>query len=170
MKQLFMPALLALLAVPVALQAHVTANPNQGAAGSYFQSSFRISHGCDGSDTKEVRIKIPDGIMVVHPQFKPGWKAKTITRSLDKEVQVGHGKTVKEAPAEVVWTGGTLPDDQYDDFGLVMKLPQAPRKTLWFPVTQICDSGENKWTDIPEGKQEWHALKKPAPFVNITAP
>lgn len=156
--------MLALLATPAV--AHVTANPNQGKAGTYFQTSLRISHGCEQSDTIAVRVKIPEGILTVRPQFKPDWKIEFMKRKLDKPVAIGHGKTTDEVVQEVIWRGGPLPQDQYDDFGLIMKLPEKTG-TLWFPTVQECKNGENRWVEIPKRKEEWHHAEKPAPFVAV---
>jgi len=161
----YMPALLALWACPVS--AHVTANPDSGAAGSYFQTSFRISHGCEQSPTISVHVSIPDGILSVRPQAKPGWKVEIRKKKLPEPVQGGHGKMVEEVVTDIVWSGGKLSSEQYDEFGLLMKLPDKADNTLWFPVVQGCKQGENRWVEIPEGKEEWHSLAKPAPFVKI---
>lgn len=158
-------ALLTLSASPVF--AHVTANPNNGEAGQYFQTSFRISHGCEGNDTVKVHIKLPPGFVSIRPQHKEGWKVEITKRKLDKPVPAGHGKMADEEFTDITWTGGSLPDAEYDEFGLLMKLPEKPQK-LWFPVIQSCSKGENKWTDIPAANQEWHDVKSPAPFVDVT--
>lgn len=148
--------------------AHVTANPDTGKAGSYFQTSFRISHGCEGSDTVAVSITLPPGFVSVRPEFKSGWKVEIKKRKLDKPVPAGHGKMADEEFSEIIWRGGPLPDAQYDEFGLLVKLPAMENKTLYFPVIQTCEKGENRWTEIPTGNQPWHDLKNPAPFVKVT--
>jgi uncharacterized protein YcnI len=52
--------------------AHVTISPASAPAGSYFFSTFTVPHGCDGSPTVTLRIKMPEGITSVKPQVKPG--------------------------------------------------------------------------------------------------
>lgn len=165
MKALLSTALLMLIATPA--MAHVTANPNNGAAGNYFQTSLRITHGCGESDTTAITVKIPDGIISVRPQAKPGWKITITRRQLADPVNIGHGKMAKEAVAEITWRG-KLPHDQYDDFGMIMKLPNKEGETLWFPTVQTCAKGENRWVDIPVDGQEWHEVASPAPFVKLT--
>ncbi len=147
--------------------AHVTANPNKGTGGAYFETAFRVSHGCEGSDTTSVSIKFPKGIVSAKPQFKPGWAVEIKKSKLDKPVPAGHGKMTDEQIDEVIWSGNVLPDDQYDTFGILLKLPEAAGETLWFPVTQGCVKGENKWTEIPAEGEQWHDLKSPAPFVKL---
>lgn len=154
---------------PAAASAHVTANPNTGEAGRYFQTGFRVSHGCDGSATTSVSIKLPKGTVVLKTQAKHGWTVETRKSKLDKPAPVGHGKMTDEQFDEVIWTGGPLLDAQYDEFGILLKLPEDAQ-TLWFPVTQTCEKGSHAWTEIPAEGQQWHALKSPAPFVKVTKP
>ncbi len=165
--KLFSTALLAATLLSTPALAHVTANPDTGPAGQYFQTSLRISHGCDGSPTREVRVKLPKGLVSLRAQAKPGWTVTIKKRPLEKPVPAGHRKMASEEFAEVVWSGGTLPDDQYDEFGLLVKLPDLPHEILWLPVTQVCAKGENGWTEIPAPGQEWHDVKNPAPFIHI---
>lgn len=147
--------------------AHVTANPDHGKAGSYFETSFRVSHGCEGSDTIEVSVKMPEGMIVAKPQAKAGWNIEIKKSKLDKPVPAGHGRMADEQVDEIVWRGGSLPNDQYDSFGVLMKLPEDAGKKIWFPVTQKCIKGEHKWNEIPAEGQQWHDVKSPAPFVTL---
>lgn len=147
--------------------AHVTANPDHGAAGSYFETSFRVSHGCEGTDTVQVSIQMPKGMIVAKPQAKAGWNIEIKKSKLDKPVSAGHGRMVDEQIDEIIWSGGALPNDHYDSFGVLIKLPETAGETLWFPVTQSCKKGEHKWVGIPAEGQQWHDVKSPAPFVKI---
>ncbi len=161
---------LALCLSVVPAYAHVTANPDTGVAGKYFETKFRVSHGCEGSDTTAISVTIPKEIYVVKAQAKAGWKIDVSKSKLAKPVPVGHGKTTDEKFETVTWSGNVLPDAQYDEFGLLFKLPEAAGGTLWFPVTQTCVKGQMKWQDIPAEGQQWHELKTPAPFVKVKAP
>jgi uncharacterized protein YcnI len=147
--------------------AHVTASPNEAAAGSYFQTAFTVPHGCSASPTVAVRVKIPDGVTGVKPQMKPGWEITITKRKLAKPVDVGHGQTIDEAVDEVAWRGGPLPDSYFDTFGLMMKLPDGGGRTLYFPIVQECQQGVHRWIAIPAAGQKWHELKEPAPFVRL---
>ncbi|MGH8461094.1 MAG: YcnI family protein [Stenotrophobium sp.] len=155
--------------------AHVVANPAQGAAGSYLQTAFTVSHGCKGSPTIALRIHIPEGALTAKPQMKPGWSVTIKTRKLNPPVQGPRGKTLSERVDEIEWRGGPLPDSLYDTFGLIVKLPDTPGKTLYFPVEQECQSGANHWTEIPAVNAGSHAhdhgegaMEHPAPSVRIT--
>jgi periplasmic copper chaperone A len=148
--------------------AHITARPDSSAAGSYFNTAFTVPHGCDGSATVALRIKIPEGVTAVKPQMKPGWVVTIKTRKLDPPVKAEHGQTISETVDEVDWRGGPLPNTLYDTFGMIMKLPDAPGQTLYFPVVQECEQGNRHWIEIPATGQRWNDLREPAPFVRLT--
>jgi periplasmic copper chaperone A len=146
--------------------AHVTANPNQATADSWFRTALRVSHGCEGTPTVAVRVKMPDGVLAVRPQMKPGWEISISQRKLDQPIEGPHGTTVTEVVDEVAWRGGPLPDAYFDEFGLSMRLP-AEQATLYFPTVQECEEGVHRWIEIPSAGQEWGDLDEPAPFVTV---
>jgi uncharacterized protein YcnI len=147
--------------------AHVTASPDTAKAGSYFTTSFTVPHGCAGAATVAVRIKLPDGGEDVKPQMKPGWKVEVVTRKLPSPERDAHGNTITEVADQVAWHGGPLPDNLYDSFGVLMKLPDKPGATLYFPTVQECETGIHRWIEIPAAGQQWHDLAEPAPFVRL---
>jgi uncharacterized protein YcnI len=69
---------------------------------------------------------------------------------------------------EVIWKGGNLPDDEYDEFVfrafLTDGLPVG--KTLYVPVVQECpDGAAERWIEIPKEGQSAHDLEYPAPGI-----
>jgi uncharacterized protein YcnI len=157
----------AMAAATSTASAHVTAQPEEAVAGSYFQTAFVVSHGCDGKATIAVRLKVPEGATSVKPQMKPGWTVEVKMRKLDAPQPALHGKTISEVVDEVSWRGGPLPDNLYDTFGLRMKLPDRPGSTLYFPVVQECEAGVHRWIEIPAAGQHWDDLREPAPLVRM---
>jgi uncharacterized protein YcnI len=144
--------LAALLAAPVPALAHVVAAPGEAKAGSYAAIAFRVGHACAAGDaTLKLRVEIPDGVASARPQPKPGW-------TIDVE-------KAEDRATAVTWTG-RLPDDQFDDFALLMKLPAEP-STLVFPVIQTCEKGESQWTEIPDPERPAEKLTRPAPTVRL---
>lgn len=145
-------ALLALL-VPVAAQAHVVAAPGEAKAGSYSAIAFRVGHACAAGDTTlKVRVEIPDAVASARPQPKTGW-----TIEVEKE---------GDKASAITWTG-RLPDDQFDDFAVLMKLP-AQAGSLTFPVIQTCEKGESQWIEIADPERPDEKLTHPAPVVRLT--
>jgi uncharacterized protein YcnI len=162
-------ALAAALAAPAA-HAHIVAEPNEGPAGSYFRTAFRVSHGCGVAATVALTVTLPPGTLAVKPQAKPGWTITITRRPVDPPVAGGHGSSITETVDTVTWRGGPLPHEHFDEFGLSLKLPEAPDGTvLWFPAVQQCETGETRWVEIPAEGQRWGDLKSPAPFVRLRA-
>lgn len=149
--------------------AHVTVQPADAPADSYAHLVFTVPHGCNGSATMALRIKLPDGILSAKPQMKPGWKVEIKSRKLDAPVQGPHGKSVTDVVDEVAWHGGPLPDNLYDTFGLIVRLPDKAGQSLYFPAVQECEQGVERWIEIPSAGQDADKLRAPAPAVRLKA-
>lgn len=161
-------AVAALVGIACPALGHVTAQPDAGTAGSYFTLTFTVPHGCDGSPTVSLRIKIPEGVTSVKPQMKAGWTVTIKTRKIDPPLKGEHGQTITETVDEVDWRGGPLPNNLYDTFGLAMKLPDSSAQILYFPAVQECEKGTNRWIQIPTTGQSRKDLREPAPAVKLT--
>ena len=98
-----------------AAHAHVTVESKQVAVGSYYKAVFAVPHGCAGSPTVRLRVQIPEGVIGVKPMPKPGWTLETVKGKYAAEYDF-HGSKVSEGVKEVVWSGGKLADDNYDEF------------------------------------------------------
>lgn len=144
---------------------HVTANPGKAEAGGYSYHAFRVGHACEGSPTTKVSIAIPDGVVSVKPQEVAGWTI-AITRGPITPYEQ-HGERISEGVKEVSWTGGPLPDDHMQQFGISMKLPDKAGQTIHFPTVQTCRQGVTRWIDIPVAGQP--EPETPAPGVELLA-
>jgi uncharacterized protein YcnI len=153
----------ALIAAPAG--AHVVLNPGQAAPGAYYAGAFRVSHGCSGSPTVSLRVTIPAGVVTAKPRPKAGWTLSIEREPLAQPVKGEGGQTLRERVKAVTWRG-RLPDDEFDEFGLMMKLPDAAGP-LYFPAVQTCESGENRWVEIPVPGAARPAT--PAPKLDVTA-
>jgi uncharacterized protein YcnI len=96
-------------------------------AGSSSTILFRPGHGCDGDATNALSIEIPAGVTGVKAQPKAGWKLSTSN----------NGNTI-------TWSGGNLPDDQIDEFGIRMTWPKAAAgsaaQRYYFKAVQTCNA------------------------------
>lgn len=152
-------------------QAHVTIEAKEAVAGSTQKIVLRVPHGCEGKPTNVVRVKIPEGMLSVKSQPKAGWTLTQIKAPLATPVSDGHGGSITEGVTEVVWSGGELLDDQYDEFVLRGAMPKTPDTLVYFPVVQECPGGATaRWIEIPEAGKSSHDLKMPAPAVKLVAP
>lgn len=147
------------------LFAHVVLAEPAAAAGSYYRATFKVGHGCEGSSTTSIMVTIPDGFENVKSMPKPGWTIETKMEKLAKPIE-SHGKKITETVRQVTWRGGPLLDQHYDEFVMMMKLPEQTGKR-WLPVVQSCEKGANEWTEIPTANKTRKDLKTPAPELDI---
>lgn len=152
---------------PLTALAHATLERPHAPAGESYKAVIRIGHGCDGKATHTLRVTIPDGLYGVHPMPKAGWTLKTVKGPYAQPWD-NHGEKVTEGVREVVWSGGDLPDEWYDEFVLrgTIGADVAPGTMLYLPTVQECDGASNEWTDV-SGNPE---AAKPAPAVMVVAP
>lgn len=149
--------------------AHVTITPSETAAGSYTVLTVSNGHGCEGSSTTEITIRMPEQITAVTPTRNPLYEVTKQMVTLDEPVTDAHGNEVTERVGSVVYTARTaLPDGYRDAFELSLQLPETPGETLVFPVVQTCEVGENAWVEVPAEGQDPEELERPAPTVTVT--
>lgn len=146
--------------------AHIAFAEPSAKAGSSYVGVLRVTHGCAGSATVSIHVVIPEGVTVARPQPKAGW-ALAIDKAPLAEPIGNKGSEPRERVNAITWTG-RLDADQFDDFGIMLKLPDMPG-VLYFPTIQRCEIGSNEWTTIPAVGQAWHSVKNPVPMLNVTA-
>lgn len=153
-----------------AASAHATFEVQEATVGSTYKAVLRVPHGCDGKATKVVRVQIPEGVIAVKPMPKAGWKLETVKGKYEKTYE-NHGSQVSEGVKEVVWSGGELLDEHYDEFvfrgTLTAGLPAG--EMLYFPAIQECDGAAERWIEIPAAGQDAHSLEMPAPGIKLKA-
>ena len=162
-------AAVAMLCASASAAAHITASPDQGVANSYFQTALMVPHGCQGSSTVAVKVTVPPGVYGVKPQMKSGWLITIKKRPIDPPLKNERGEPINQTVSEIEWRGGPLPADQFDSFGLLMKLPDGAGQTVYLPVLQTGEQGVRNWSAIPAAGQAWHSLESPAPFVRLVS-
>lgn len=86
---------------------------------------LRPGHGCKGDATNAITVTLPDGVTGAKAQQKPGWNTTQ------------QGSTI-------TWSGGALPDSQFDDFGIRLTFPAlaagVKSQVLYFKAVQTCDA------------------------------
>ncbi len=162
----FAGGLTALALAATAAGAHIVFAEPRAAPGSYYVGFLRVSHGCDGSPTVSLRVEIPAAVASARPQPKPGWTLTIEKAPLAAPVPSEGSVAISERVTAVTWTG-RLDSDQFDQFGIMLKLPDATAK-LFFPAVQRCVVGSNEWTMIPAAGQPLHSVKSPAPMLDVT--
>ena len=139
--------LLLLFAAPSPTMAHITLEQGEASAGANYQAVLTVGHGCEGSPTVAIRVRIPDGVVAVVPEAKAGWQLDTKVEAYPAPVQVSD-QVLTEGVREIIWSGGNLPDGQKERFVFSSRLPDGdPGTIVYFPVVQECVEGVHRWID-----------------------
>jgi uncharacterized protein YcnI len=152
-----------------AASAHVTLEKSQAPIGAPYKAVLRVPHGCEGSATTALRIRVPDGMIAVKPMPKPGWKVETVIGKYQKSYDYFHGAKLSEGVVEISFTGGNLPDAYYDEFvftGFIVG-DLEPGTILYVPVVQECEKGINRWIEIPVAGKSSRDYPEPAPALKL---
>jgi uncharacterized protein YcnI len=155
-----------------AASAHITLQTREAPVGSTYKAVLRVPHGCDGSATTAIRVRIPDGFVGVKPMPKPGWTVAVVNGAYAKPFTLRHAKVTKGV-TEVSWSGGKLPDAFYDEFVLVGTIADElpPGGKLYFKVVQQCEKGVHRWIEVPaegaRGQGTDSKESEPAPALKL---
>ena len=164
----FVSAALGLGLLASAAQAHAVLERKQASPGASYRGVVQIMHGCNGKPTTRVSVTIPEGIIGAKPMPKPGWTLATTRGAYAKTYTTHHG-TASEGVTAITWSGGSLPDDEVDEFTFLAQVADTvePGTTLYAPVQQDCSEGSLSWSEIPKPGQTAHDLKAAAPGIRI---
>ncbi|ANC32199.1 YcnI family protein [Isoptericola dokdonensis] len=139
--------LLALGAAPAL--AHVTITPSTTSPGATTVLRVEVPHGCDGSATTGISVRLPAGVTDANAASTDRWAAEV------------------SSDAVTFTTDDPLPDGETAVVELNVNLPDEPGTTLVLPVVQTCEEGEAAWTEIAEDGQDPEELDHPAPVVVV---
>lgn len=155
---------LALAAAPAL--AHATLEQSEAPAGAAYRAVIRIGHGCDGQATQTLRVQLPEGFYNAKPMPKAGWTLETVKGPYAQPFD-NHGTPMTEGTREVVWSGGDLQDDWYDEFVIrgTVGADVTPGTVLYFSTVQECADGKEEWIDVTGSKE----AQDPAPGVTVVA-
>jgi periplasmic copper chaperone A len=140
--------LLVLSAAPAA--AHVTVTTSTTAAGATALVRMEVPHGCEGSATTDLAVRMPEGVSELTADDTERWSAETTADSV------------------TFHTGSPLPDALRDEVVFSVRLPDEPGAELVFPVVQRCEEGESAWTEVAGDDASRAELDMPAPVIVVT--
>lgn len=118
---------------------------------------IRVDSGCGDAPTDGLEVSIPEGLSFVVPEAVPGWTVETEMVAASRES--ADADALGERVGLIRWSGGSLPDGQFMDFGLRALFPDEPETVLTFPTVQRCGSLERVYSGTDSDR--------PAPFVRI---
>ncbi len=146
-------AVASLFAIGGVAFAHIDPDPAEAQAGSRLTVGFTVEHGCEGSPTVQLDMRLPDAVTDPVTEPADGW---------DGSIDDVDGDTV------VTFLGGPLADDVEGTFSVTMTLPPTPDATIYFPFVQRCEVGEIRWIGIPT--EPGDELDEPAPAMDLFGP
>jgi uncharacterized protein YcnI len=153
------------LGVAVPAGAHVTLQPTEAPADGFTRLNVRVPNERDEASTTQVRVRFPPGFYSVSYEPVPGWSVTLKKRKLKKPAEQ-FGERITEEVAEIrIATDGDpgIAPGQFRDFGLSLKMPNEPGKTLAFKALQTYGNGEVvRWIGPPDAEE-------PAPRVTLAA-
>ncbi len=158
-------AALMLAAAVAGAFAHVELQQGKAPIGSSYKAVLRVPHGCNGSPTTAIRVRIPEGVIDVKPVSKPGWTLNVVTGKYAK-AHDRSGAQVVEGVTEIDWTSGKLSDKQHEEFVFQSFLASdlQPGQMLYFAVVQECEKGVQRWIEIPAAGKDY---PEPAPSLKL---
>ncbi len=141
------------LAVPSVALAHVVVRPTEveTAARQVFTVGVP-NESKSGAQIVNVRLVIPDGLESTRPNSKPGWNIEV--------VKSGEGESARVS--EIIWSGGSVPTDQRDEFLFQSKAPVKTGELQWKSYETYSDGTVVAWEDKPsqkEGTQPYSVTK-----------
>jgi uncharacterized protein YcnI len=152
---LALSAACAAAAAPAA--AHVTLAERQAQAGGYSRLTLQVPHGCAGRPTTGLAVDLPPGLASVKPMPKPGWTLAIEREPLATPTTL-HGRPVTERVRRVRWEGGPLANEHFDEFVLMVRLPDAPG-TLTVRTLQHCGTETVDWSGAADSETPAPALQ-----------
>lgn len=163
------PAIVSAITWAGLAQAHTVLEYPVATAGQSYKASFKVSHGCGHSPTRQIVVDIPAGVQGAKPMPKAGWRLE-VTRDKLAQPYTSHGRSITEDVTRISWTAKTdedmLPSGHYDEFVLLGTLP-AQSGMMYWPVQQLCEQGRNDWTEVPKPGQKLSDLKSPAAALEL---
>jgi uncharacterized protein YcnI/predicted anti-sigma-YlaC factor YlaD len=158
-----------LLAVTGSAYAHVTAQPNTAAQGSYSKIAFRVPNEEDSASTTKLEVSFPTDHPIASVEVKPvpGWTAQIDKSKLATPLKSDDGP-ITEAVSKITWTGGKIDPDNFQEFEVSMGPLPTDTDKLVFKAVQTYDNGDVvRWIDTSGagGAEPEH----PAPTVQLTA-
>jgi len=136
----------------VTVNAHVTVKPEEVGIGKYQTFTVSVPNEKE-SQTTELRLIIPQGLEHVSPNSKPGWsiEIKRFGVSMKGEIlNTGEKAPDPETVTELIWTGGSIPQGQRDEFLFSAKTPVSEGELIWKAYQTYADGEIVAWDQDPK--------------------
>lgn len=117
------------------VNAHVVVSPREVSVGQ--RLNFVVGVPTEKEiPTSSVRLVIPEGVESVRPLVKSGWRVEIIKNEAD-------------LVTEIIWSGGSIPVDQKDEFVISAKAPASETELNWKAYQTYSDGSVVSWDLAP---------------------
>ena len=134
-------------------------------AGKVFRANMMVTHGCGDSSTLKLIIDVPEDVLAITPQVKPGWNIEAVQSTL-KEPRVVFGMERTKYTSRIIWTGGILDSNYFDVFSFIL-IPPSEEMTLHFPSTQVCVDRTDAYITVPDSGEGAEDSAGTAPSLTV---
>ncbi len=140
------------------IQAHVTVRPKEALIAAFQTFTIGVPNEKE-IPTTGMRLVMPEGLNHVSPNVKPGWKIEI--------KKTGEGEEAKVT--EVIWSGGSVPAGQRDEFLFSAQVPASPTTLQWKAYQTYSDGTVVAW-DQESGEMihDEKTNKESGPFSTTT--
>lgn len=142
--------------VSTTAHAHVSIASGPAFANTSQEVAFGVGHGCDETDTVQVKIEIPAGVTSVRPETSDFGQVDVETDAGGAVVAV----TFSKADSAVLDA-----DTQYYKLLIRLKAPNQPFTKVYFPAHQTCRAADGTETVV-----DWVGIDEPADSAVEPAP
>lgn len=144
----FLVWILAVHLFTVQASAHVVVKPAE--VGLAERTNFIVSVPTEEDNpTVSVRLLIPESLQSVRPNVKPGWNIELI--------KDGEGDASRIT--EIIWSGGSIPPDQRDEFVFSAQAPAMEEDVIWKAYQTYASGTIVSWDKDPEVVKQFEKKK-----------
>jgi len=148
--------------------AHVTVSPATAPKGSDAVLTFTVPNEVDNVNTVKLEVAFPTDKPIADASVEgvPGWTATVTKTPVSKPIQTDDG-SVSQAVSTIVWSGGSIPPGQFQQFAVSVGLPDATGPLVFKALQTYSDGTIVRWIEVPTaGAAE---PDHPAPTLQLTA-
>jgi uncharacterized protein YcnI len=121
--------------LPGAVLAHIEVVPAESTAGEMQRYGIRVPTE-KPSPTVRVEVQFPSALRVVDFEAVAGWQ---LTFQTDAAAR----------PLDAIWQGGSIPPNQFAEFGLRAQNPDGEADLRWTVIQTYADGSEVQWVGPP---------------------
>ncbi len=152
----FLSVIAAVLMSAAPVFAHAIVKPAQAGIGSYTDFSLGVPAEKDNVSVTSVKLMLPVGLQSISPVVKPGWQVEVKEGPVPAGVKLApddDGNVPMKMPAEIDWTGGSIPSGQKDYFSFTAQVPSKPIELDWKVTQTYSDGSSVSWSLGPKDPQ-----------------